>query len=154
MKRVSGVLMRPIYFSFPRGRTSFCPLPRAESPFSQLKTNGQKARESNRNWEHQNKCGFVSQSFLCGDYEMGYGIGYKPSVTSFYCNTFYVQRCSGSVPLSLAPNALNGLLHKKRGPLVGLGRPIVTRPQENNNFVWRGSERACRRTIRESLWEN
>ena len=53
MKRVSGVLMRPIYFSFLRGRTSSCPLastpllslPRVEIPFSQLKTNGCDARE-------------------------------------------------------------------------------------------------------------
>ena len=36
---------------------------------------------------------------------------------AFIVTPFYVQRCSGSVPLSLAPNALNGLLHKKRGPL-------------------------------------
>ena len=56
MKRVSGVLMRPIYFSFPRegeGELAsfwpFSPLS-PESPFSQLKTNGQTVRESNRNW--------------------------------------------------------------------------------------------------------
>ena len=44
------------------------------------------------------------------------------------------------VPFSFARNTLNGLPHKKQRSLVGLGRPIVTRPQQNNNFVWGGSE--------------
>ena len=44
------------------------------------------------------------------------------------------------VPFSFARNTLNGLPHKKQRSLVGLGRPIVTRPQQNNNFVLGGSE--------------
>ena len=53
---------------------------------------------------------------------------------------FYDKGNTVLVAFSLARNTLNGLPHKKQRSLVGLGRPIVTRPQQNNNFVWGGSE--------------